>query len=147
MNFSGAGLQALVRQALVKRAAQALAFALLLVNTPASAKDYRLDFVVKTPTGSDAGSVVCPYGRCVVKVEQLRLTIAVYLWREHADQALISIEGEAGCCFFAGGARTQGIVPLNPPPRLPFFVGQPGRGLLYVQNEPAGDLYLRLHFD
>src|SRR5690349_13598576 len=110
----------------------------LLASTPAFAKDYKLEFGVDARTGSDAGSAVCPYGRCAVKVESLKLTIIVFLSRDYPDRALIEMEGEADCCFFEGGARTQGIVPLNPPPKLRIFVGQPGRRLLYVQNEYAG---------
>lgn len=113
--------------------------------SPACAKDYRLDYGVETPTESDAGSAACLYGVCRVKVDKLNLTIIIFLSRDDLGHARIEIEGKPGCCFFELGARSQGILPGNPPSRLRFFTGTAARGLLYFQNEPAGNLYLEFH--
>ena len=119
----------------------------LLMASAACAKDYRVDYGIETSTDSDAGSTVCPYGVCRVKVDKLNLTIIIFLSRDDLGHARIQIEGKPGCCFFELGARSQGIAPSNPPPKLRFFTGAAAQGLLYFQNEPAGNLYLGFHLD
>jgi hypothetical protein len=129
------------------RFATAFISAALLMPGSGYAKDYRLDYGIETPTDSDAGSTACPYEVCRVNVEKLKLTIIIFLSRDDPDHARIQIEGKPGCCFFELGARSQRIVPGNPPPGLRFFTGMAARGLLYFQNERAGNLYLRFHLD
>lgn len=130
----------------VKFASAFMAAALLMASS-AYAKDYRIDYGIETATGSDAGATACPYEVCHVKVDKLNLTIIIFLSRNDLSHARIQIEGKPGCCFFELGARSQGIVLSNQPPKLRFFTGTAARGLLYFQNEPAGTLYLRFHFD
>ncbi|WP_027550886.1 hypothetical protein [Bradyrhizobium sp. Cp5.3] len=127
--------------------ATAFISAVLLTSASGYAKDYRLDYGIETPTDGDAGSTACPYRVCRVKVAKLNLTVIIFLSRDDPDHARIQIEGKPGCCFFELGAPSQRIVPGDPAPRLRFFTGMAPQGLLYFQNEPAGNLYLRFHLD
>src|SRR5215475_1200475 len=101
-------------RALMKSLAGSPAAVLLLASTPVSAKDYRLDYGIETRAGGDAGSIVCAYERCVVKIEQLHLTLSIYVSRGYTDRERVELEGEPACCFFDGGAQTQNIVTGNP---------------------------------
>jgi len=125
----------------------AIVAAVGLASSSADAKDYRLDYGVEMRSESDGGSVVCPYGRCIVKIESLKLALNISLFRGRGSGATIELEGEPGCCFFEGGGRSREVVPSAEVEKLRIFVGLPGRGLLYVRNQHVGNLYLRFHFD
>jgi hypothetical protein len=116
--------------------------------SPAYAKNYTLDYGIETPNDGDVGSASCPYGMCRVGIKKLNVTLVIFLYRDDPRHARVEIEGKPGCCFFELGVQSQRIVlDDDPPPSYRFFTGAAARGLLLIQNEPAGILSLRFHLD
>ncbi|MGT2438545.1 hypothetical protein ACU4GH_25335 [Bradyrhizobium betae] len=122
--------------------------AIQVMASPACAKNYVLDYRIETPMNDDVGSTSCAYGVCRVEIKKLNVTLIISLSRDDPRHARIEIEGRPGCCFFELGAQSQRIVLDDDPPQsLRFFAGVAARGLLLVQNEPAGILSLRFRLD
>lgn len=118
----------------------------LTSGSSALADNYSVDYGVDTVTaGKDAGSLACRSNQtCRAKLEPLGLRIGINLdWKE-SGRAIVSLENDDGsCCYFAGGGKSMTLDARTPVSRLQFFKGAAPKGGLYIQNEPAGILYLR----
>jgi hypothetical protein len=118
----------------------------LTSGSSALADDYDVDYGIDTvAAGKDAGSLACRLKQtCRAKMEPLGLRIGINLAWKESGQAVVSLEDDDGsCCYFAGGGKSMTLDVRTPVSRLQFFKGSPPRGGLYIQNEPAGILYLR----
>jgi len=126
----------------------ALIAALLPANT-AFAQGYSVDFGADTVLGRDAGTIDCQFDEsCVGKLESLGLTIRLQLRSSRFGFADVALEaGNLGCCYFANTTRSIGVDPHRPLSRIPLFKGRGPRGGLFIQNEPAGNLYLRFRLN
>jgi len=66
--------------------------------------------------------------------------------RNDRDRALLSVDGDSGCCLLEGAVRTLAVDTLQSPLRLRLFVGRPARGLEFIENRYVGSLYLKFQF-
>ncbi|MBR1142499.1 hypothetical protein [Bradyrhizobium sp. AUGA SZCCT0431] len=117
----------------------------LLSSDTAWAADYSVDYGVDTVNaGKDAGTVACQLKQtCKAKIESLELNVSFSLsWK--SGEAIVKLENDdLTCCYFSGGGRSVIVNAHTKLSRLPFFKGTAPRGGLFIQNEPAGILYLR----
>ena len=120
----------------------------LLSGSSVLAADYSVDFGAETNAGKDAGTLTCPFGQvCDAKMESIGLRVSIDVFRSDPERAHVRLYGgDLSCCYFAYAADSITVDPRKPLSRVPFFKGARARGGLFIQNEPAGTLYLRFHF-
>jgi hypothetical protein len=118
---------------------------ILLSASATLAEDYSVDFGADTDRGRDAGTLHCQFGKaCDGKLESLGLTIRLQMDRGSFAFADVRLEaGELGCCYFANTTSSIVIDPRKTLSRVPLFRGRGPRGALFIENKPAGNLYLR----
>lgn len=121
---------------------------ILLSASATLAEDYSVDFGADTDRGRDAGTLHCQFGKsCEGKMESLGLGVSLLISRSDPTSARVSLSGDdTTCCYFAYARDAITIYARTPLSRLPIFKGAGAKGGLFVQNEPAGTLYLRLRF-
>lgn len=79
-------------------------------------------------------------------MESLGLTVRLQMDRSSSVFADVRLEaGELGCCYFANTASSIVIDPRKTLSRVSLFKGRGPRGALFIENEPAGNLYFRFH--
>jgi hypothetical protein len=118
---------------------------ILLSASATLAEDYSVDFGADTDRGRDAGTLHCQFGKaCDGKMESLGVTVRLQMDRGSFAFADVRLEaGELGCCYFANTTSSIVIDPRKTLSRVPLFRGRGPRGALFIENEPAGNLYLR----
>src|SRR5882724_9273500 len=123
-------------------------FGTLLSGCSVLAADFTVDFGAETDAGRDAGTLTCLFGQlCDAKMESIGLRVSIDVFRSDAERAYVRLYGgDLSCCYFAYAADSITVDPRKPLSRVPFFKGARARGGLFIQNEPAGTLYLRFHF-
>lgn len=131
--------------------ATAAVLATLLTSTPVLAEDdYTVDFGAETKAGREVGTLHCRLSEfCDAKMPSLGLRISLDVSRsDHSDaHVYLYLHGnDSGCCYFAEARDRLRIDPRQPLLRVPLFKGAHARGDLYIENEPAGTLYLRFQF-
>lgn len=119
----------------------------LLSGNSAFAEGYSVDFGVDTIQGRDADTISCQFDKiCDGKIESLGLTIRLRLDSRNSAQADVRLKaGASGCCYFANNAPSIFLDPRETVFRIPLFKGEGSRGGLFIQNDPAGNLYLKFH--
>jgi hypothetical protein len=125
----------------------AVILATFFVSRLALAESYIVDFAVEVGDRQDGGSVECQFDRlCTVTAEKLRLNFDVSVSRDDPDRALLNVDGDSGCCLLEGAVRTLAVETDQPRLRLRLFVGQPAKGLEFIENQYIGSLYLKFQF-
>jgi hypothetical protein len=119
----------------------------LLSGNCALAADYSVDFDVETDASKDAGTLACVFDQtCEAKMESLGLSVSIYGSRRDAERADVHLYGrDLSCCYFDYATSKIVVDPRKPLSRVTFFKGAAPRGGLFIENEPAGTLYLRFH--
>jgi len=120
----------------------------LAAGSSALADGYGIDDAVKTSAGSDTGTVECSFDeRCAVTFDSLKLKLDVSVSHNDPARARLNLSGDTlDCCFFENAVSKFTVDARLSLIRQRLFKGQRARGLLYLQNEYVGDLYLRFHF-
>jgi hypothetical protein len=119
----------------------------LLASTGRSwADDYDVDFGAEVRGAKDAGSVRCRFDQvCSADIEAFGLWLTIIVLPYETRSATIHLYGsELSCCYFVGAADFVNIDPAKPLSIVPFYRGRPAQGALFIQNEYAGTLYIRI---
>ena len=117
----------------------------LLSSSIVVADDYRVDFGIKTKAGEDVGTITCQFGEiCDENVASLGLRISILIFRSRRELASVHVNGsDLSCCYFGGASDSLDVDTHQPLSRAVFFQGARARGALFIQNKPAGTLFLR----
>jgi hypothetical protein len=118
---------------------------IFLSGTSVLAADYSVDFGAETDAGRDAGTLTCLFGQiCRAKMESIGLRVSIDVFRSEPERAIVHLYGgDPSCCYFAYAADNTIVDPRKSLSRVPFFKGAEAKGGLFIENEPAGTLYLR----
>jgi hypothetical protein len=126
--------------------ALSLFFFCLLASTSQSwAGDYDVDFGAEVRGAMDAGSVTCRFDRlCDANLESLGLSLTIDVSSNDPRSAHIRLYGsDLSCCYFALAEEFKTIDLREPLSKIPFYRGRASR-YLFIQNEYAGTLYIRI---
>lgn|SRR5690348_4213349 len=130
------------------RSAVLAILATLVLRGSALAADYEVEFGAQTDAGKDAGVVRCVFDKtCEASLPTLKLKADIYVPRHETERADVSLRGDdLSCCYFAYAKDSITVDPATPVSRIPFFRGAGARRGLFIENEPAGALFLRFRF-